>query len=143
MCCTFKNIKTSLLPFRLDAECPPCVLSDSDKLQDDTDMSVDRYGLSPDSHLADAADFSPKSPLSCADSLCGRSPDYEDLWRPPSPSASPGSYTHNNKDTSLRMHYCLHRRHILSLCGKEYNFIFGFCLILSNFSHFSENTRSV
>uniref|UniRef100_A0A8C9ZM14 Growth factor independent 1A transcription repressor b n=1 Tax=Sander lucioperca TaxID=283035 RepID=A0A8C9ZM14_SANLU len=47
------------------------------------------YGLSPDFRLADAADFSPKSPLSCPDSLCARSPDYEDFWRPPSPSASP------------------------------------------------------
>jgi len=54
-------------------------------------MSADRYGLSPDSHLAEAADFSPKSPLSCADSLCG-SPEYEDYWRPPSPSASPGTH---------------------------------------------------
>ncbi|XP_078478425.1 zinc finger protein Gfi-1-like [Lampetra planeri] len=38
----------------------------------------------------DAFDFSPaESPLSCADSLCGRSSEYEDFWRPPSPSASP------------------------------------------------------
>ncbi|KAM3620118.1 uncharacterized protein V6R79_018495 [Siganus canaliculatus] len=70
-----------------DADCPPCALSDSDQLTD-ADKSVDRYGLSPDLHLADTADFSPKSPLSCADSLWGRSPDY-DFWRPPSPSASP------------------------------------------------------
>ncbi|KAK9519830.1 hypothetical protein VZT92_022535 [Zoarces viviparus] len=65
------------------------ICSEADKLQEDSDGSVDRYGLSPASHLADAADFSPKSPLSCADSLCGRSPDFEDFWRPPSPSASP------------------------------------------------------
>ncbi|XP_037625320.1 zinc finger protein Gfi-1-like [Sebastes umbrosus] len=65
------------------------ICSEADKLQDDTDVSVDRYGLSPDPQRADAADFSPKSPLSCSDSLCGRSPDYEDYWRPPSPSASP------------------------------------------------------
>ncbi|TNN72865.1 Zinc finger protein Gfi-1 [Liparis tanakae] len=65
------------------------ICSEADQLQDDSDVSVDRYGLSPDSHLADAADFSPKSPLSSADSLCGRSPLYEDFWRPPSPSASP------------------------------------------------------
>ncbi|CAI5639017.1 unnamed protein product [Oreochromis niloticus] len=66
------------------------ICSEGDKLpEEDTDMSVDRYDLSPDSHLGDAADFSPKSPLSCADSLCPRSPDYEDFWRPPSPSASP------------------------------------------------------
>uniref|UniRef100_A0A3P8U4Z8 Growth factor independent 1A transcription repressor b n=1 Tax=Amphiprion percula TaxID=161767 RepID=A0A3P8U4Z8_AMPPE len=66
------------------------ICSEPDKLpEEDTDLSVDTYGLSPDSHLGDAADFSPKSPLSCADSLCGRSPEYEDFWRPPSPSASP------------------------------------------------------
>lgn len=68
-----------------------CLRPDADKLAEDADsMAVDGYGLSPDSHLVDAADFSPKSPLSCAGSLCGRSPDYEDFWRPPSPSASPG-----------------------------------------------------
>ncbi|XP_029987452.1 growth factor independent 1A transcription repressor b [Sphaeramia orbicularis] len=65
------------------------ICSEADKLPEDVDVTVDRYGLSPDSHLVDAADFSPKSPLSCSDSLCGRSPDYEDFWRPPSPSASP------------------------------------------------------
>ncbi|XP_026200519.1 zinc finger protein Gfi-1-like [Anabas testudineus] len=65
------------------------ICSDADKLPDDTDMTLDTYGLSPDSHLADAADYSPKSPLSSADSLRGPSPDYEDFWRPPSPSASP------------------------------------------------------
>ncbi|XP_044217344.1 growth factor independent 1A transcription repressor b isoform X1 [Thunnus albacares] len=72
------------------------ICSEADKLPDEADMStdmsvdmsVDRYGFSPDSHLADAAHFSPKSPLSCADSVCARS-DYEDFWRPPSPSASP------------------------------------------------------
>ncbi|KAM7388733.1 hypothetical protein PAMP_024887 [Pampus punctatissimus] len=57
------------------------ICSDADKIPEDADMSVDmsvdRYGFSPDSHL------------SSADSVCGRSPDYEDLWRPPSPSASP------------------------------------------------------
>ncbi|XP_029001910.1 growth factor independent 1A transcription repressor b [Betta splendens] len=65
------------------------ICSDADKVPDDTDVTVDTYGLSPDSHLTEAADYSPKSPLSCADSLCGPSPDYEDFWRPPSPSASP------------------------------------------------------
>ncbi|XP_041646710.1 growth factor independent 1A transcription repressor b [Cheilinus undulatus] len=65
------------------------ICSEVDKLPDDADISADRYALSPDSHLADAADFSPKSPLSCADSLCAPSSDYEDFWRPPSPSASP------------------------------------------------------
>lgn len=31
-----------------------------------------------------------RSPLSCSSSVCDRSSDYEDSWRPPSPSASPG-----------------------------------------------------
>lgn len=71
--------------------------SEGDTLpEEDTDMSVGRYDLSPDSHQGDAADFSPKSPLSCADSLCPRSPDYEDFWRPPSPSASPGRHRHTH-----------------------------------------------
>ncbi|XP_054459029.1 growth factor independent 1A transcription repressor b [Anoplopoma fimbria] len=56
------------------------ICSEADQLQ------AHRFGLSPDHHLSDAADFSPQS---CTDSVCGRSPDYEDFWRPPSPSASP------------------------------------------------------
>uniref|UniRef100_A0A8C6SHD7 Growth factor independent 1A transcription repressor b n=1 Tax=Neogobius melanostomus TaxID=47308 RepID=A0A8C6SHD7_9GOBI len=63
----------------------------SEDLAVSLDLSVDRCGLSPDSQMLDAAPFSPKSPLSCADSGCARSPDYEDYWRPPSPSASPVS----------------------------------------------------
>lgn len=67
--------------------------SDADRLpEEEADLSADTFGLSPASHPGDAADFSPRSPLSCADSLCARSTDYEDFWRPPSPSASPGSY---------------------------------------------------
>ncbi|KAJ7986412.1 hypothetical protein DPEC_G00339630 [Dallia pectoralis] len=45
-------------------------------------------GFSPGSHLLDTTDFS-KSPRSCGDSVCGPASDYEDFWRPPSPSASP------------------------------------------------------
>ncbi|XP_039984382.1 growth factor independent 1A transcription repressor b [Xiphias gladius] len=65
------------------------ICSEADKLPDDSDATADAYGLSPDSRPADAADFCPKSPLSCGGSLCGRCPDYEDFWRTPSPSASP------------------------------------------------------
>ncbi|XP_038125437.1 growth factor independent 1A transcription repressor b [Cyprinodon tularosa] len=66
------------------------ICSDADKIpEEDADLPADRYGLSPASHQGDPADFSPRSPLSSADSLCARSPDYEDFWRPPSPSASP------------------------------------------------------
>ncbi|XP_029355129.1 growth factor independent 1A transcription repressor b isoform X2 [Echeneis naucrates] len=65
------------------------ICSEADRLPDEPDVTVDRYDLSPDSHLVDGADFSPKSPVSCADSLCAGSPDYDDFWSPPSPSASP------------------------------------------------------
>ncbi|KPP72788.1 zinc finger protein Gfi-1-like, partial [Scleropages formosus] len=44
------------------------------------------------SHLVETADLSSKSPPSCEGSVCGRSSDYEDYWRPPSPSASPGPH---------------------------------------------------
>ncbi|KAK5906631.1 hypothetical protein CesoFtcFv8_004559 [Champsocephalus esox] len=84
----YSRLDTILAHICSDAASPPCELSEADQLQEDADMSADRYGLSPDSLLADAADFSPMSPLSCDDSLCG-SPEYEDYWRPPSPSASP------------------------------------------------------
>lgn len=65
--------------------------AEADRLPQDCEPPVDPFRLSPD--LRDPADFSPKSPLSCADSLCGRSSDYEDFWSPPSPSASPGTST--------------------------------------------------
>ncbi|XP_026863531.1 growth factor independent 1A transcription repressor b isoform X1 [Electrophorus electricus] len=53
-------------------------------------MTIDTSGaFSPESHLVDTAEFSSKSPLSCGGSVCDRSSDYEDCWRPPSPSASP------------------------------------------------------
>ncbi|XP_013880552.1 zinc finger protein Gfi-1 [Austrofundulus limnaeus] len=65
------------------------ICAEADQLpEEDPDVSVDRYGLSPSSPRGHAEDFSPGSPLSCADS-CARSTDYEDFWRPPSPSASP------------------------------------------------------
>uniref|UniRef100_A0A3P9LLT4 Growth factor independent 1A transcription repressor b n=1 Tax=Oryzias latipes TaxID=8090 RepID=A0A3P9LLT4_ORYLA len=66
------------------------ICAEADTLpEEDACESVDRYGLSPDSHRSEPPSFSPTSPLSCANSLLRSSPDYEDLWRPPSPSASP------------------------------------------------------
>lgn len=70
--------------------------SEADRLPQDSEPPVDPFSLSPD--LRDPADFSPKSPLSCADSLCGRSSDYEDFWSPPSPSASPGTSTQHARN---------------------------------------------
>ncbi|XP_037530955.1 growth factor independent 1A transcription repressor b [Nematolebias whitei] len=58
------------------------ICAEADELpKEDTDMCVDRYGPSPSPPRGHASDFSPRSPLS--------SPDCEDFWRPPSPSASP------------------------------------------------------
>ncbi|XP_058493998.1 zinc finger protein Gfi-1-like [Solea solea] len=57
------------------------ICSEAGKLPADTDMTADSCGFS--------QDFSPLSPLSCGSSECAASPDYEDFWRPPSPSASP------------------------------------------------------
>uniref|UniRef100_A0A8C4TKE9 Growth factor independent 1A transcription repressor b n=1 Tax=Erpetoichthys calabaricus TaxID=27687 RepID=A0A8C4TKE9_ERPCA len=47
--------------------------------------------LSPESDLIQRTKHSSKSPNSCKGSVCDRSSDYEDYWRPPSPSASPES----------------------------------------------------
>ncbi|KAM9831665.1 growth factor independent 1A transcription repressor b [Neosynchiropus ocellatus] len=65
------------------------ICAEPEKTTEDLDVSVDRFAFSPESQLVDPVDFSPKSPLSCVDSLCGRSPEYDDFWRPLSPSASP------------------------------------------------------
>ena len=52
--------------------------------------SMDPYGLSPGTHPVDKESYSPiKSSLSGEDSVC-QSPDYEDFWRLPSASLSPG-----------------------------------------------------
>ncbi|KAM6963324.1 growth factor independent 1A transcription repressor b isoform 2-T2 [Aplochiton taeniatus] len=64
----------------------------ADKIPEDThSLRVDTESFSPDSQLVDTSDYTCKSPLSCGDSVFGRSPDYEDFWRPPSPSTSPDS----------------------------------------------------
>ncbi|XP_056133393.1 growth factor independent 1A transcription repressor b [Lampris incognitus] len=64
------------------------ICSETDKNPEDSHTTtVDGYGLSPGCQLI--AFYPSKSPLNCGDSIYGRSPDYEDFWRPPSPSASP------------------------------------------------------
>ncbi|XP_032103786.1 zinc finger protein Gfi-1 isoform X2 [Sapajus apella] len=47
--------------------------------------------LSPESQLTEAPDRASASPDSCEGSICERSSEFEDFWRPPSPSASPAS----------------------------------------------------
>ncbi|XP_015210662.2 growth factor independent 1A transcription repressor a [Lepisosteus oculatus] len=69
------------------------------KIPEETGCCSDALGseargrFSPEAHLVDTADLSSKSPPSCEGSVCGRSSDYDDFWRPPSPSASPDSET--------------------------------------------------
>ena len=87
--------------------------SEAEKLQEeDGAVPALRLGLSPDSHRGDAADFSPGSLRSCAGSLSRHSPDYEDFWRPPSPSESPGRrHTHRHTHT--------HRQRESILCSRK------------------------
>ncbi|XP_058515157.1 zinc finger protein Gfi-1 isoform X2 [Ochotona princeps] len=47
--------------------------------------------LSPESQRTEAPDRTSTSPDSCEGSVCDRSSEFEDLWRPPSPSVSPAS----------------------------------------------------
>lgn len=50
-----------------------------------------RGRLSPESQLTEAPDRASASPGSCEGSVCDRSSEFEDFWRPPSPSVSPAS----------------------------------------------------
>ncbi|XP_035311697.1 zinc finger protein Gfi-1 isoform X1 [Cricetulus griseus] len=50
-----------------------------------------RHRLSPDPQLTETHDKASTSPGSCEDSVCDPSSEFEDFWRPPSPSVSPGS----------------------------------------------------
>lgn len=45
---------------------------------------------SPDSQLTEAHDQASASPNSCEGSVCDPGSEFEDFWRPPSPSVSPG-----------------------------------------------------
>lgn len=46
--------------------------------------------LSPESQLTETPDGASASPGSSEGSVCDRSSEFEDFWRPPSPSVSPG-----------------------------------------------------
>ncbi|XP_032884845.1 zinc finger protein Gfi-1 [Amblyraja radiata] len=65
------------------------ICSDS-KVPDDAPCPDSKGGVSPRSQAAEATEV-PESPVSSKDSDCGRTTDYENFWRPPSPSASPDS----------------------------------------------------
>lgn len=58
----------------------------------DAQVAPNHRNLSPESRLVHTADHSPIYPLSCEGSVCDRFSDYDDYWRPPSPSASQGLY---------------------------------------------------
>ncbi|XP_028667277.1 growth factor independent 1A transcription repressor a [Erpetoichthys calabaricus] len=57
----------------------------------ETQESDSKGRFSPESGLIQRTEHTSKSPNSCEGSVCDRSSDYEDYWRPPSPSASPES----------------------------------------------------
>lgn len=54
------------------------------------DPEPSRGRFSPESHLTEAADGTSESAPSCEGSVCDRVSEFEDFWRPPSPSVSPG-----------------------------------------------------
>ncbi|XP_010891893.1 growth factor independent 1A transcription repressor a [Esox lucius] len=62
----------------------------------------DHDRVSTESGLVRTADFFSGSPLSCEESVCDRFSDYEDYWRPPSPSASPDSEQYFTPSTDHR-----------------------------------------
>ncbi|KFO98655.1 Zinc finger protein Gfi-1, partial [Calypte anna] len=55
----------------------------------DPEPSQGRF--SPESHLTEPADGTSDSAPSCEGSVCDRVSEFEDFWRPPSPSVSPAS----------------------------------------------------
>ncbi|KAM9129278.1 zinc finger protein Gfi-1 isoform 1-T6 [Pangshura tecta] len=55
------------------------------------DPEPPRGRASPESHLSEAVDGASDSAPSCEGSVCDRAPEFEDFWRPPSPSVSPAS----------------------------------------------------
>ncbi|XP_078264356.1 zinc finger protein Gfi-1-like [Rhinoraja longicauda] len=60
------------------------------KVPGDAPCPDSKGGVSPRSQAVEAAEV-PESPESCEEGDCGRTTDYENFWRPPSPSASPDS----------------------------------------------------
>ncbi|XP_069795352.1 growth factor independent 1A transcription repressor a isoform X2 [Narcine bancroftii] len=61
-----------------------------DKMPEDPLCADPKGGVSPQLQAVEAAEV-PESPVSCEGSVCGRSSECENFWRPPSPSASPDS----------------------------------------------------
>lgn len=87
------------LPPRTHTEEFPLLLCPADsKIPEDTelcrtalpDAEPAQGRFSPESHLTEAADGTSESAPSCDGSVCDRVSEFEDFWRPPSPSVSPG-----------------------------------------------------
>lgn len=88
------------LPPRTHTEEFPLLLFPADpcKIPEDTELcrtalpdpEPSRGRFSPESHLTEAADGTSESAPSCEGSVCDRVSEFEDFWRPPSPSVSPG-----------------------------------------------------
>ncbi|XP_010005059.1 PREDICTED: zinc finger protein Gfi-1 [Chaetura pelagica] len=88
------------LPSRSHTEGPPRPLCPADsKIPEDRglcrtvvpDPEPSQGRFSPESHLTEAADGTSESAPSCEGSVCDRVSEFEDFWRPPSPSVSPAS----------------------------------------------------
>lgn len=87
------------LPPRTHIEEFPLLLCPTDsKIPEDTELcrttlpdpEPSQGRFSPESHLTEAADVTSESAPSCEGSVCDRVSEFEDFWRPPSPSVSPG-----------------------------------------------------
>lgn len=65
-----------------------CLLSSGTNANGEKEESGDRLSL--ESPLTEALERASESPGSCESSPCNRSSEFEDFWRPPSPSVSPG-----------------------------------------------------
>lgn len=77
-------------PIQTQPEPLSCLLSADSTSSTGGAKAEPRGRLSPESQLTEAPDRASTSPGSCEGSVCDRSSEFEDFWRPPSPSVSPG-----------------------------------------------------
>ncbi|KAB0398031.1 hypothetical protein E2I00_002181 [Balaenoptera physalus] len=78
-------------PIQTQPEPLSCLLSADSTSSTGGAKAEPRGRLSPESQLTEAPDRASTSPGSCEGSVCDRSSESEDFWRPPSPSVSPAS----------------------------------------------------
>lgn len=84
--CHFRTIG----PNQAQPEPLSCLLSADSTSNAGGAKAEPRGRLSPELQLTEARDRASASPGSCEGSVCDRSSEFEDFWRPPSPSVSPG-----------------------------------------------------